>query len=119
MTKPTWKPSNLKEAIALAERYETITLEEIMKNKKPFYTRGEATKANDLTGFSFFSTCTLCLAVNRDCYQCIYGSTSGCIYNSNYSDTYHAIKDATRSKALLKAYRDRAVVLRELIAKYT
>ena len=39
--------------------------------------------------------------------------------DDKYNKTYTAIEMARTSKALLQAYRDRAVVLRELIAKYS
>ncbi len=121
--KSDWKPDNLKEAIALAERYETITLEEIKACKAPFQSYkgfdSVSARARKLTGFGGPTTCTLCIAVDDNCHRCIYPSSAlvmDCL--TKHNKTYQAIDNACCSRDLLRAYRKRAVVLRKLIKKY-
>jgi len=113
----------------LAKQYETITLKEIEEKWKS--ERGKrASKvgvrgkiglrvSNDLIGYGSNSTCGLCLSVNRDCCQCIYGFLSSpgemiqldCLRGKS-KKTYDAMNKAHTSKSLLKAFRARAKFIR-------
>jgi hypothetical protein len=101
-------PKNIKQFKALIERYETITLDEIKQEKM--------NKAK-LTGFDSPDTCTLCLAVKQECYNCVYGTFCGCCGGENRS-TYYGITDAKTVKQLLNAFRARAKHMRKTYPQY-
>lgn len=107
---------NLKEFKALIERYESITKEEIEGCKCYTYdhTRLYAYDImNELTGFGGTDTCSLCLAVEHDCYLCVYGNDLKCIEDS----TYDRIIDAFDTDCLLQALRNRANYMKTLLPK--
>ncbi len=111
-------PKNIKEFQALVKRYETITLEEI-ENAWGKYSDGVARK---LTGFGLYSTCTLCLAVERTwqndaCSDCVYGEYLGCTRKNNLN-TYYAFLELETPEQLLTAFRNRAEHLRKTYPQY-
>ena len=105
---------NLKEFKALIIRYESITIEEIENALKDVDDIIDAAKA--LTGFGYEDTCSLCLAVEMDCKECVYGSDSVCTLGEN-ERTYDNICFAITSQELKKAYKARAKHMRSLINK--
>ena len=114
------QPVNLKEADELATRYETITLEEIDKACKSVVLR-HATEV--LTGFGYADICNICKVVpyrkdvrgnvHKNCNQCLY--TIKCYKQKSYK----AIEKAIIPEEILKAYRNRAKVIRRLLKKYS
>ena len=102
------KAKNLKEFKALIERYESITLREIKKDKfKSHFT------AQKLTGFGDITICTLCNSNNGDCVNCIYGKT-GCMDGINQK-TYYRISNADTPVKLFNAFRARAKHMKTLL----
>ncbi len=97
------KAKNLKEARALVDRYETITLEEIKGNFNP----------GALTGFGNSRTCTLCDISGFDpCEYCIYKSHCK---KGIHQKTYYRIFNANTPLKLLNAFRARAEHIRKII----
>jgi hypothetical protein len=96
---------NLKEFKELILRYESITIKEIVR----FHKNGEG--LSSLTGFGKPETCTLCLAVNDHCFNCVYAVNFGCLRD----ESYHDITDASIRRnvySLLRAYKNRAEYMR-------
>ena len=120
------KPENIKEAKALANRYDSITLNEI---KKVWNGKGQST-AKCLTGFGNSTTCTLCVAVGYDifddlnnCIKCIYGYDSkdggvACINNHNNCKSYEKIANANTPLKLRNAFKARAKNMREVLKQW-
>ncbi len=107
------KPKNIKEARELADRYDSITLEQI---KKTPHSRGWA--ANLLTGFGDHpNPCPLCVAAGIKCSNCIYGGET-CCYEGQNRKTYRRIADAPTSIKLRNAFRARAKYIRELLKQW-
>jgi len=119
---------NLKEFKALIKKYRSITPmhidiscnEVVIINGNVF----DGTRiAFFLTGFGKISSCTLCIAINKrsvfsDCDGCVYDElTVTCCYRGNNKETYNSIKSAKNSKQLLKAFRDRADYMENLLIK--
>lgn len=100
--------SNIPEFKALIERYETITLKEIKDNWSGY---GSST-AEILTGYGLCNTCTLCIACNKKCDECVYKEVDGCSKNM-LNKSYYRIYVSDSPLKLLNAYRNRAKVLRE------
>ncbi len=103
---------NLPEFKTLIERYKTITLKEI---EKVFEKYGDSDMAKqELTGFGFSSTCSLCAPIEdkyaTNCGGCIYGGFNKCV-----NDTYDVIANATYPAELLAAYRARAAYMETLL----
>ena len=104
---------NIKEFKELIEKYESITLEDIVL--------AEATVdvfeygfdiAQYLTGYGSKNSCMLCGAINSDCSQCVWGKVEfnfGCIVHP----TFKAIENAEDAKELLQAFKNRAAYMRE------
>ena len=68
-----------------------------------------------ITGFSNYSRCTLCKAVNIECYNCTWLITgSDCVSDMN-SDTYFDISDSLTPTELLTAFRARAAYMRQVL----
>lgn len=120
---------NLKQAIELANRYNTISLEEIKK----YPVISEIIK-NKLTGFGRTDTCTLCISVqskkyieidNILCDYCIWSfniKSKDKMYpycmNSISKKSYFDIGRADTHLKLYNAYRRRGKLLDEIIDKY-
>jgi hypothetical protein len=110
---------NVKEFKTLIERYETITLEEIEEvwsNKKEIESLdlvGEySTKvAYKLTGFGWNFSCSLCIACDEICSECVYEINYGC-FKSELRESYYNIVNSETESELLNAFRERAKVLR-------
>lgn len=109
---------NEKEALELMERYETITLEEILKE---WYVNGDLT-ALGITGYGKFAYCTLCVSCGvhsrsymEKCCNCFWEIITGdlCTKESN-SKTYTRIEDATTPLKLRNAFRARAKYMRKI-----
>ena len=105
---------NLKEFKTLIERYETIGIEEIRKAWKKGKAKHNSTHfiAQSLTGFGGNGHCTLCLAIDSHCEDCVYNLYSDdhsfhCINTLNLP-TYEGINHAKTPTELLKGYRTRA-----------
>jgi hypothetical protein len=99
----------------LAERYETISLEEIkeaFKNYPEDYPHRLSEIKEGLTGFGSWHRCNLC-RVAYDCDRCLYAPYK--CYRSAYSESYYAIEQAETPEELLLAYRERAKVIRARI----
>lgn len=120
--------NNKPEFIRLIERYETITIEEIIassdriqqmaKESKSFATELSIqgwgfTVANKLTGYGAASTCSLCIV---SCYNCHYAkSTTGFIGRCSTFGSYTSIGRAKNPEELLIAYRNRAKEMKDLL----
>lgn len=102
------QPKNIKEFKELIERYESITLEEI---KEAFKNRLYVAKY--LTGFRHYKSCTLCVAVKKECNDCVYNEFIGCSLIKSLQDSFNRIYMANTPLKLKNAYRNRAKVLRE------
>ena len=97
---------NLKEFKALIERYESITLKEIKKDKfELFYT------AQKLTGFGGAASCSICNGFV--CEECVYGLI-GCTNKIN-EKTYSKISYASTPIELFIAFRARAKHMQTLL----
>ena len=117
---------NLKEFKELIERYESITIDEIREEWRIIkrdeflrYTSAHYT-AQKLTGFGSCYTCTLCIAVNQECYQCVYGKEVvllGCLSTEN-RPSYDNIDRAKTPKQLLRGFRIRAQHLKNRYKAY-
>lgn len=105
------KPKNIKEAQELAERYETITLDEIKEEW------GEGWVAENLTGFGDVSTCALCLPIDDDCDVCIYDGYCMCGQGPN-EETYDRIDQAKTPTKLKNAFRARAKHIRGVLKQW-
>jgi hypothetical protein len=108
---------NIKEFIALAEKYEVITLDEIKEvwDEDNFFGNTAAfDAAQNLTGFGRKQTCTLCSAVNGLCNDCVYGFEYGCISKEN-EETYLEIENSETPIKLKIAFRKRAEFMRNKI----
>lgn len=103
------KPKNTRACKRLIKRYESITLEEIKMMRDTLHTNDMPLVAQELTGFGKKEACTLCLAIDGDCYKCVH--KTGCTHD----DTYIGILAAINPKQLLKAFRARAEYLKTLI----
>jgi len=114
---------NLKEFKELIERYETVTIEEIREQWK--ITKKDETRigsvphytAQKLTGFGGSITCTLCLAIEQKCEQCVLSINSTddsyhCL-NFHHRPTYDGINFSKSPAGLLTALRNRAKHYRE------
>lgn len=115
---------NIKAAIALARRYNTISIEEIrdlwktypptMLNSRSYLVAGK------LTGFGNFNTCNLCRTVKGGCGKCIYGGFTFCIDGSKRVKlTYNAIENAKGPTSLLRAFKNRAKFIKSVLRKLT
>lgn len=103
---------NIEELQELIQRYQTITIEEIQITwEKSDYKNGHSV-AQTLTGFGGNSHCSLCLAVENKCEECVY------VHDSN-DDSYHCLNTLNRPSyngidhartplQLFKGYRNRA-----------
>lgn len=103
---------NLKEFKELIRRYETINIEEIRKARKKSEYKDGHNVAQSLTGFGGNSFCTLCIAANDNCKDCVYSYNSEdwgyhCLNKIN-RPTYDGISKAKTPLKLLKGYRNRA-----------
>ena len=107
---------NIKEFNDLIQRYETITLEEIQEEFQACDTIQSIYNNNvialQLTGFGLINTCTLCVSVHAKCGLCVYKNDAGCIRNKRLYFSYYKIRDSKTPEQLLKAYRNRAKILR-------
>jgi hypothetical protein len=113
LEKISTEAKNIPEFIALIHRYETITLKEIKEELK---LQESLFAAENLTGFGDSKTCTLCIAVKKDCNECVYNNhgSFGCLcYNKKFDDSYYRIRNAKTARKLFNAYHNRAKVLRE------
>lgn len=111
-SEPKMKPLSdevVKAAETLIAKYEGLTLKDV-----------QSVSPKNITGFAQVSECPLCKAVDyraddgQKCNNCIYGNYVACTENEN-KDTYFAIKDAETPIALLKAYYDRAQLIRGIL----
>ena len=111
------EPKNLKEYIALIERYESITLEEIEEKIRNGFDISEV--ANALTGFGDARTCTLCTVDGHiiECYdECIYNIKTGSDCNIGINnETYLRIRFAETSLQLYNAFHERVKHMKTLI----
>ena len=84
--------------------------------------------ANKLAGFGDTHTCCLCAEANHICRYCIYSYlpylivgkddyAQPCIKGENFK-TYKLIYNASNGTELLKAFRDRADYIEEIIKKF-
>jgi hypothetical protein len=112
----------MREFIELIERYKSITFDEIdeivCKYADRLYFKQE------LTGFGNKSACSLCKAYLRksDIYSCnpcpwVFMTGYKCNLHAN-RDTFKAIDFANNIPDLLKAYRERAEYMEEVLRKY-
>lgn len=113
------KAQNEKEFLALIERYESITEEEIeRKIKNNYYVPPfGADIKKDLTGFGSSSSCPLCVATTINCIFCVYKENYGCKRNEN-KKTYHDLFYAETAKQLLKALKARAKHMKKVYKEY-
>lgn len=108
-------------AKALVRKYRSITLEQLRETEgtKGFFCEYGRFKARELTGFSAWN-CPLCLAVENNCSECIYGRCGwgaySCYSNKN-KKTYFAIANAKTDEELLIAFKNRADHIESIINK--
>jgi hypothetical protein len=121
---------NLKEFKDLADRYTSMTIEEIRENAVYFNDDGlnPLLTLNKLTGFGYNRTCTLCLAVGKiieengieviDCYSCAWKYFTGrlCTLSANEA-TYENILNATNEAELLASVHERGDYMETLIER--
>lgn len=115
------KPKNIKEAIELIKRYESVSLEEIKRQ----FALNDLDPAGMLTGFGNKGTCTLCTPVRRKgeehhlfmtthCEECIYSKKEDCTEGRN-AKTFWRIAEAKTPVKLRNAFRARAKHIRDLL----
>jgi len=103
---------NKKEFVELVEKYESLTIGEIEDAwvNNSWASSGHDT-AKQLTGFGGPFSCTLCVAITRNCDGCVYGKRYGCLSGKN-KKSYDDIDDAESPRKLLNAFRRRAKHMR-------
>ena len=113
---------NLKEFNQLIYTYKSITIEKIERvwNEFPNYSGGAV--LNNLTGFGWSLTCSLCKAVRSNCIKCIWViksmsncSGEGCDPDNKNSLTYYAIKESNTSSQLYQAIQLRISRMEEIL----
>ena len=106
---------NLEAAKELVKKYNSITIKVI---EKAFIKEGQISEYAmlSLTGYGNNSTCSLCIAVKRNCDHCIYVkiTNTSCINGKN-ENTYYNIKEAESPTEILEAVKKRAKYLQSLI----
>jgi hypothetical protein len=121
---------NLKEFKALADRYTSMTIEEIRENAVYYgvLELNPLLTLNKLTGFGYNRTCTLCIVVGKiieengiegtDCDSCAWKVFTGrlCTLGVN-EDTYLNILAATDIWELLAAVHERGDYMETLIER--
>jgi hypothetical protein len=111
---PNASPKAIEAAKKLIERYNSITIEEIIDAKKESHS-----PARILTGYGSTSNCYLCVAVDKDCYKCIYSYCDyffkrGCLMGVNMQ-TYDAIEYAKTPEELVAAFKNRAAHITKIV----
>jgi len=110
---------NKKEFDALIIKYESITIDDILKDA---YCKNItiAMIAKKLTGYGSTNSCTLCIAIGlislrSNCKDCEWVKLTGekCYLSIN-EDTYVAVFQAKTYGELLEAFRNRAKYMREV-----
>lgn len=105
---------NLPEFKALIERYESVTIEDIVD--KWGDDNDASFTAGLLTGYGSAETCTLCKAVNVECYACVWRCLTSSLCSCDRTNTtYWDIMDATTPTELLTAFRARAAYMRKVL----
>jgi len=114
---------NLKEFKELILRYESIMLKEIRSLWTAWHGPDTDERVsfvtNRLTSYGTV-TCTLCVAVRRDCHKCVYSidyhasDIHFCFKGCN-SETYLAIEKATTPAELKASFRARAKHMRTIL----
>ena len=105
---------NLPEFKALIERYESVTIEDIVD--KWGDDNDASFTAGLLTGYGSAETCTLCKAVDLECDECVWKCLTGSMCsNERINTTYWGIMDATTPTELLTAFRARAAYMRKVL----
>lgn len=110
--------NNLKEAKELLEKYKSITLEQLEKVYGEVDLKWGDGVLNKITGFGQTSSCTLCLAVNEVCENCIYSfriqeRSVPCLDN-----IYNEISKAKNAEDLFVAIQKRISYLTKVIKWY-
>lgn len=104
---------NANEFIALLEKYESITIDDI----KSAYVMGSSFfTAKRLTGYGSSKTCTLCRAVRFDCTKCVFKKQLGC-QTGELEESYLAIGAAKSGVEMLAAYKNRLNTLKAYAIK--
>ena len=109
---------NLNAFKALIGRYRSVTIEEINKEWAGY---GMGT-AEQLTGFGYMPTCSLCIAAGLVCIYCVYSSLVNsdgendppCVDDS----TYRQISNSLTPQELLTAFRNRADYMENLLKQH-
>lgn len=113
----------------LADRYDSITKEEINEARNgiiPEYRTGERIMRR-ITGFGCLYTCTVCKAIDRmsssNCDNCFWKYIAikedhKFEYFPCMTSTYDAITDSVRSDKLLRSLKARAQYIREQLKAY-
>lgn len=117
---------NLEAAERLVKKYRSITKEELVKIYASICEE-ESNEMRDvlqeITGFGSLSKCSLCTAIVEDnmqytaCPYCIYWDSNSFAAPCIYHETYEAIEKSKNLDELMKAIRNRADYLEELIEK--
>jgi len=120
---------NLKQFIALAKKYRTMTpemIEKLIGDKDIGFEDPQK-----LTGYGDFKTCTLCQSVKQltvisgkftgtepDCNECVWVCLTNkrCQSGANY-DTYESISESDDAEMLSYAYQNRADRMVDLLHK--
>lgn len=110
---------NLDAAKELVKTYESVTLENIKDNYYDALPFDGGRIASHITNFGTVG-CSLCESIrdlyNTKCRLCIYLKPHAC-YGYENEDTYFAIDKAKTPEELLKAFKDRAEHIKEIIKK--
>jgi hypothetical protein len=117
--------SNRKEFICLMKKYKSISLEEIevLWKKEEFegYLGAKGIEiANVLTGFgATIVPCSLCDSAKNDCDVCFWRTSTGnaCMSGKNRR-TYIDIAGAKTPEELIKAFRERAFLMRKVVKMF-
>ena len=104
--------NNKKEFLALIEKYESITIEEIEK----VWHREAGVTANSLTGYGRSESCILCRAVDVHCFQCewVKLTLNKCSRGDNFS-SYALIADVKTPEQLRQAFVNRTKHMKEVL----
>lgn len=106
---------NYKAAKELVKRYNTITEEDIDAIAEDI--EWEAIP-QVLTGYGDYCTCTLCTTSKKGCTNCVYtySNTHHC-NEGETANTYRAIYFAENKRELLEGFKNRAIVLQDIISR--
>lgn len=107
---------NLKEFKELANRYNSITIDEIEQAQTRSVFKG-LDIAVKITGMGSRKNCTLCAPINIECHRCTWVTMSGsdCISFGINSKTYEDIVYSKNPTELIEAFKNRAKLMQKIL----